>query len=349
MILVTGATGLLGIYLLMELSEKETKKIKATFRSETKKQEAKDLFFKYNNYSNTQENWNKIIWIKTDITNIPELDLAFDSISEVYHCAGYISFITSEFEKLKKINIEGTANVVNMALKYSVEKFCHVSSISTLNLAPGETTFNEKSNWNPELKNTVYAISKFGGEMEVWRGIQEGLNAVIVKPGVIIGSGFFNTGSSKIFKNTYNGIPFYTTGKTGYISILDCVKTMHFLMINSLFNDSFILVSENKTHKEVIDTICSIYNHKLPKRHISKKLLKPFAYTEDILNKTFNYTPKIPLEIIDSLFNSSEYINTKITNVINWEFEQVDNTLKKVSADYYSSLSDNSSSSDSLS
>ena len=345
MILVTGATGFLGVYLLMELTKKKSKSIKALYRNDLKKQEAKEVFFKYNSHSNTQKNWNKITWIKADITNIPDLDTAFSNVTEVYHCAGYISFITKEFDKLKKINIEGTANVVNMSLKYNVAKFCHVSSISTLNLAPGKTVFNENSHWNPEQKNTVYAISKFGGEMEVWRGIQEGLNAVIVKPGVIIGSGFFNTGSSKIFKNTYKGIPFFTKGKTGYISVIECAKIMTQLMNNNLFNDSYILVSENKTHKEIINTISVAYNHKKPQKSINKKLLKAFAYAEKTLNTIFNYTPKIPLEIVDSLYNLSEYDNTKISSILNWELEKIDLILKKVSADYLSLEDSNSPSS----
>ena len=270
MILVTGATGLLGTYLLIELSEKESKPIKATFRSESKKAKCRDAFIKYNPYANAKKKWGKISWIEADINNIPKLSVAFIDVSEVYHCAGYISFISSEFEQLKKINIEGTANVVNMALAKNVTKFCHVSSIATLNLNPGETTLNEDSKWNSEADNTAYAISKFGAEMEVWRGVQEGLNATIVNPGVIIGSGFFDTGSGKIFKNISRGIPFYTSGKTGYIGIFDCVKAMHFLMKNNLFNNRYVLISENKTHKEILDTVCSNLLIKAPNKTISK-------------------------------------------------------------------------------
>lgn len=337
MILVTGATGLLGVHLLMELCEKEQLHIKAIYRTQAKKNEAQQVFLNFNPYSNAAEKWRRIVWVNADITTIPSLELAFKDVSQVYHCAGYVSFNTKKFDLLKKINIEGTANVVNLALSYNVSKFCHVSSIATLNINLGEDSFNENSQWNTEANNSGYAISKFGGEMEVWRGIQEGLNAVIVNPGVIIGSGFFTKGSSKLFSTVNNGIPFYTPGGTGYVSVIDCVKIMQTLMNKSVFNERFIIVGKNTTHKKVIDSIANYLNINAPKKQIHKKWVTLLAKTEYALSLISNFKPSIPLDIIDGLFEVSVYENKKIKNTLNWHFEDLEKTLKKVALDYHSS------------
>ena len=348
MILVTGATGLLGIHLLMELSEKTHIPIKAIYRTETKKNKAKHVFYNYNPYSDTAKKWHQIIWIKADITDIPSLELAFKDVSQVYHCAGYVTFNRKKFDLLKKINIEGTANMVNMALSKNITKFCHVSSVAALNINLGEDSFNENSLWNSELNNSGYAISKFGGEMEVWRGIQEGLNAVIVNPGVIIGSGFFSKGSSKIFSTVHKGIPFYTSGGTGYVSVTDCVQIMQTLMVKSIFNERFILVGKNTTHKKVIDSIAHHLNVNTPKKRIDKKWVTLVAKIQFGLSYITKLRPSIPLDIVDSLFEVSIYENTKIKNTLNWHFEKLDVTLKQVALDY-SSSNRTSSSSDSSS
>lgn len=344
MILVSGATGLLGIHLLMELCQKDDIPIKAMYRTETKKNEAKHVFLNYNPYADATTKWHQIIWVKADITNIPSLEIAFKNITQVYHCAGYVTFNRKKFELLKKTNIEGTANMVNMSLSNSISKFCHVSSIATLNKVPSETVFNEKSPWNTESENSGYAISKFGGEMEVWRGIQEGLNAVIVNPGVIIGSGFFNKGSSKIFSSVNKGIPFYTPGSTGYISVVDCVEIMHQLMSKNIFKERFVLIAKNTSHKNVIDKIGAYLQTKTPKKQIGKVCLLLIGKTEYIMSCISKYKPSIHLDVINSLYENSEYDNTKIKNTLNWRFEEFNDTLKTVSLNYQSSLNDSPSS-----
>lgn len=345
MILITGATGLLGVHLLMELCQKEHIPIKAVYRSETKKNKARQVFLNYNPYSEAVEKWLRITWVKADITDIPSLKIAFKDITQVYHCAGYVTFNRKKFNLLKKINIEGTANLVNIALSNKVSKFCHVSSIATLNKDIGTITFNEDSPWNTEANNSGYAISKFGGEMEVWRGIQEGLNAVIVNPGVIIGSGFFTKGSSKIFSSVNKGIPFYTTGSTGYVSVVDCVQIMHRLMEENIFNERFILVGKNIAHKKVIDNIAQHLKVKTPEKRIGKSWLNLIGKIEYALSSISRYKPSIHLDVINSLYDNSIYENEKIMNTLSWHFEDLDTSLKKVSKDYQSSLKDTSSSS----
>ncbi len=171
MILVTGATGLLGSHLVLHLIENGAK-VRAIYRSPDSLEKTKSLFKGYQ-----KENlFDKIEWVEADITEIPALELAFKKIRQVYHCAALISFDPAEENQLRKINIEGTANIVNFSIAYQIEKLCYVSSIAALgDLKEFENTVTEDTEWNPEKHHSDYAISKFGAEMEIWRGQQEGI------------------------------------------------------------------------------------------------------------------------------------------------------------------------------
>lgn len=334
MILVTGGTGLLGLHLLIELTNSNKKPIKAIFRSENKLSITKNHFLRINPYSDPVEKWDRITWIKADITDTPSLELAFENCTTVYHCAALVSFLNKDFTKLKKVNIEGTANIVNLSILNKIEKFCFVSSIATLNLNPGESIYSEDSQWNNEALNSGYAISKHGAEMEIWRGIQEGLNAVIVNPGVILGKGFYKDGSSAIFTKTKQGIPFYTNGGTGFIGAVDCAKIMLSLMKQNKFSERFILIAENTTYKKIMHKIANELNSKKPTKAISRTSLSLIANFENVLNTIFNRKPIIPLDIVNSLTTVSNYSNKKTKQELNYNFTPINSVIKSTCEDF---------------
>ena len=197
MILVTGGTGLVGSHLLFELVH-TNENIRAIYRDEAKQVLVKKVFSYYSEESNLL--FNKIDWVKADLLDIPTLTEVFTGITHVYHCAALISFDPKDYHKLRKINIEGTANIVNLCIANTISKLCYVSSISTLGKKENHSHINEETHWNPDADNSVYGISKYGAEMEVWRGTQEGLKTVIVNPGLILGPGLWNSGSGLLFK-----------------------------------------------------------------------------------------------------------------------------------------------------
>ena len=175
---------------------------------------------------NTEEQkklFDKIEWIEGDINDITSLDVAFQNISEIYHCAAFISFSNQDFNAMKKINVEGTANMVNTAIVKKVDKFCYVSTIAAI----GERKnmlIDEECEWKEN--NNPYSKTKHDAELEVWRGISEGLNAVIVNPGVIIGSGYWRRGSGAFITQISRGMNYFPPGKTGFICVKDVVKIM---------------------------------------------------------------------------------------------------------------------------
>jgi len=192
MILVTGGTGLVGAHLLYHLLL-ENNTVKAIYRKNSNLQAVKTVFGYYS--TNFELLFQKIEWIEADITNVCSLEKAFENITEVYHAAALVSFTPKDYQKMRKINIEGTANIVNFCIDKKVKKLCFVSSIATIEKATHAKTINEEEDWNLEKNNYGYAITKYGAEMEVWRASQEGVAVVIVNPGIILGAGFWHNGS----------------------------------------------------------------------------------------------------------------------------------------------------------
>lgn len=327
MILVTGGTGLVGAHLLLHLVEKN-KQVRAIYRNEKNIFKTENLF----RIMNKLDLFSCIEWIKADLNDIPALEDAFINVKEVYHCAAMVTFTSSENAKMQKINIEGTANMVNISLAFGVEKFCHISSIATLDETIVGTNFiDETSNWNPDGFHSDYAISKFGGETEVWRAAQEGLNVVIVNPGVIFGVGFPDQGSGEIITKMKAGFPFYTDGKTGIVSVNDVVSCMVNLMENNIFNKRFILVSENISYKELFEKICKLLNKKTKFLEAKKWMLAiawriDWLLTQIIPNKKRSLTK----DLAKASFTKDLYKNDLIKKTLDFEFETSDKFLKSI-------------------
>lgn len=323
MILVTGGTGLVGYHLLLQLLE-EKEVIRAIYRSEKKLQHIKNLFEK----ANKLPQFEKIDWVKADILDIPALEIAFSDISYVYHCAALVSFNPKDEDKLYQNNIIGTANVVNISLSKKVKKLCYVSSISALgNGTEHNLILTEETERNNEAIRSDYSISKFGAEMEVWRGFQEGLEVVIVNPGVIFGNGFPKEGSSLFIQNIKDGQLFYTMGKLGIIPVEDVVKAMTTLMKSPISGERFILVAEDITYKELFDRITETLQQtqcdnkiKKPKYLVKKWQTQVARVLEFIFASLFFRKRMLTQSTIHSLFNMEIHDTSKIKNAIDFEF-----------------------------
>lgn len=330
MILVTGGTGLVGSHLLFQLL-KSNMAIRAIYRREKTLKRVKHVFSYFSDDAETL--FNKIEWIEADINNIPQLQAAFKSITHVYHCAAFVSFEPDKYRLLRKINIEGTANIVNLCLSHKVEKMCYVSSIATIgHQSNPEKLIDEHTEWNPEDDNNVYAITKYGAELEVWRGTQEGLDAVIVNPGIIIGAGFWNGGSSgNMFKRMHNGMSYYTTGVTGFVDVWDVVNAMQWLMTSTIKNEGFILVAESLSFKTVQTKIAEALEVKPPTKE-AKPWILGIAWRLDWLNqKLFGKRRSLSKQAAKSTIRISKYDNTKLKNALDFEFKPINTSIDEVS------------------
>ncbi len=326
MVLITGASGLVGSHLAIHLLE-NGEKVRAIYRESNSKEKTKSIFDLHHKY----HLFSKIEWIQGDILDIPSLEIAFESIDYVYHCAAMISFDPKDEEKLRKTNIEGTANIVNFCLSKKVEKLCYVSSIAALgDLLPHETIITEEIEWNPEKSHSDYAISKYGAEIEVFRAQQEGLKVVIVNPGVILGAGFFDSGSGEIFTKVKKGLKFYTNGITGFVGVSDLVSIMFQLMKSDIEGERFIVISENITYKNLLETIAIEFNVNKPTIQVTK-LMTNLAYRVDwILSNVFFQKRKLSKDMSQSLHLLDLYSNEKVKKTLNFNFEKISGTIKKV-------------------
>ncbi|EMQ95307.1 3-beta hydroxysteroid dehydrogenase/isomerase family protein [Xanthomarina gelatinilytica] len=327
MILVTGGTGLVGSHLLYQLTTNNNP-VRAIYRNKNKLALTKKIFSYYS--ENPDILFNKIDWVEADLLDIPLLTEAFKGITHVYHAAAFVSFEPDKYHLLRKTNIEGTANIVNLSIANKIEKLCYVSSVATIGSATSKDTLNELTLWNPEADNSVYSITKYGAEMEVWRGTQEGLDAVIVNPGVIIGPGIWNYGSGNIFKKVYNGLPFYTKGVTGYVGIEDVVLPMMKLMESPIKNERFILVSENWPYKQFIDKIATSLNVKAPSKKASSLLLQMGWRLDWLKHKLTGKRRRLSKQLVHTLNSKSVYDNTKLKTQLNYQFKPLEKSIKEV-------------------
>ena len=337
MILVTGGTGLVGAHLLYRLvNEGET--VRATYRREKTLKRVAHVFSYFSD--NAEALFESIEWFETDINDIPKLQNAFKGITHVYHCAAFVSFEPDKYHELRKINIEGTANIVNLCISHSVKKLCYVSSIAAIgHQVDPNNLINEQTEWNPENDNSVYAITKYGAELEVWRGTQEGLDAVIVNPGVILGAGFWNGGSSgNLFRQIYNGMRFYATGVVGYVAVFDVVDTMIRLMKSDIKSEGFILVSENLTFKDFQYKVAAELNVKPPKKEAKPWLLNVAWRLDWLKHKLFGSRRRFSKQTARSAVSVTRYDNSKIKNMLGFEFKPIDQSIKEVCSLYLEDL-----------
>ncbi len=327
MILVTGGTGLVGSHLLYFLL-KENAQVRAIHRKSSDIAAVKKVFALYT--PEVDSLFNKIEWIEADITNVPELTVAFKNITKVYHCAAFVNFNPSKYKVLKKANVEGTANIVNICLENNIQKICYVSSVATFGKPLNNELITEETQWNPDENNSVYAITKFGAEMEVWRGTQEGLDAVIVNPGVILGTSPNGGGSEMIITLGSSGIPFYPSGGMGVVDIQDVVKTMILLVDSSTKNEQFILVGKNVTYKELLSKLAPLFAKKPPSKKLSQTIMFFLSNADWLLSKIFGKKRKLSKAIVHSMFKTSFYDASKIKNNLEFQFTPLEVTLERV-------------------
>lgn len=326
MILVTGGTGLVGAHLLYFLLN-NGQKVKAIHRKSSDLNAVLQVFGYYT--SEAKKLFNNIEWVEANLNDIPALTKAFQGVEYVYHAGAYVSFDPKNFSKLQKSNIEGTANVVNLCLEFGVKKLCHVSSIAAIGKSESEP-IHEEMPWNPDDDNNVYAISKYGAEMEVWRGTQEGLDAVVVNPGVIIGSGFWNKGTGVLFSKVYKGMNYYTTGEMGFVDVVDVIACMIELMKSDIKNERFILVAESESYKNLLTKIAEAFGKKPPKKELKLWMLLLAANVDAIRSFVTRGKQMLFKSTAKAMVTKRRYNNEKIKNALNYNFKSLDETVNEI-------------------
>lgn len=333
-ILVTGATGLLGAHVLQQLVAKKHD-VTAICRSTSSKKVIEKVF---RTYSSDTSDIQKIKWVIGDVTDYFSLEDSFDGIDTVYHIAGMISFQGKDKQKLENVNIQGSANVVNAALHRGVKKVIYVSSVAALGRADVEDIINEETPWKNSPVNTHYAVTKHAGEREIWRGSEEGLDVLVVNPGLILGYGDWDSGTGKIVKRIAEGQSFYTDGSNGWVDVRDVARAMIDLDEANVINEKFILVSENVSFEKGFAVMANHLGSKAPSIKAGKLLLGTALWMERVKSFLFSKEPLVTPETLMTASLKSRYDNSKIKNQIGFEFTPFEETVKEVSDLYKKDL-----------
>lgn len=331
MILVTGGTGLLGSHLLMDLAKRD-ERVRALKRDSSDLSVVKKNFSRY--CDQPEMLFSKIEWANGDVLDYLSLTEAMEGVMVVYHCAAMISYNPAERKTLLKNNIRGTANVVNACLEKKIEKLCHVSSIAAIGVSLTGELIDEEHHWQPATNSSAYTLSKFYSEMEVWRGISEGLSAVVVNPSIILGSGDGNKGSSRFFSLINRGMRYYTAGAVGFVDVRDVCRAMIRLMDSPIVNERFIISAENLTYRELFNMIADSLGKPRP-----EKLATPFMTAiawryEKIKSLLTGIAPSLTKENARTGHKSLCYSNNKITLALNMKFIPVKDTVMEVAESF---------------
>ncbi len=322
MILVTGGTGLIGSHLLFHLA-KQGKKVRSNYRTKDSIKKVSEIFAFYTD--NTQL-INQIEWLEADITDISNLECLFEGVEQVYHCAALISFDPKDYKKLERTNVQGTANVVNLCLKYGIKKLCYISSIAAIGPSMNGNMVTEETEWNENMAS-VYGLTKYNAELEVWRGSQEGLSIVIVNPGVVVGPGFWKSGSGSFFTYVSKEKKHFIPGGTGFVSVNDVVNAMSSLMDSEIQSERFILVSENRTYLEFFTKIAKKLGVKVPEKKLSKFMLECFWRLDWVRSNIFGKRRRLSKNMAKGLLNQEQYNGDKIESAMPFAYEKLDEAI----------------------
>lgn len=337
MILVTGGTGLVGTHLLMDLLKYKTP-IRAIYRSEKSLEKAQRIFLLYN--IDWERSLQHIDWIKSDLLNPEVLIEAFESVDYVYHCAAMVSFNKKDKKTMFKVNIEGTANVVNLSLETGVKKLCHVSSTATIGKSNNNEIRNEHCIWENDGTFSNYSVSKYLAENEVWRGSEEGLDIVIVNPSIIIGPGDWTQSSANLFLKVWKGLKFYSKGTNAFVDVRDVSKAMIELMNSSIKSERFLVIGENINFQVLFNDIATALGKRLPFIEVKSWMANFIWRLEAVRTFLFDSDPLVTKESAKSALGNVRYSNAKIKYQLGFKTTPIKSSIKHTSKMFLQDYSD---------
>jgi nucleoside-diphosphate-sugar epimerase len=322
MILVTGGTGFLGNHLLQKLSMQH-KPVRAMYRPSSVLKINKEL--------------KHVEWVEGDVLEVDSICSAMQGITEVYHVAAMVSFDKRQHAIMRKINVDGTENMVNMALENKIQKFGYISSVAVLGRGSQMNYMDENSEWERSKFNSQYALSKMLAEREVFRGAAEGLNVAIVNPSVIIGSGDWQGSSTALFSTIYKGMPFYSTGTNGFVDVDDVTECIIQLMDKNIFGERFILNENNYTYQQIFNWIAASLQVKKPSIKVTKWMSELAWRLEYLKTIVTGKTGLVTKETATTALLHNFYANQKITDKLNYQFTPIEQSIQKAGKLFLSS------------
>jgi len=325
MILVTGGTGLVGTRLLFDLVA-DGKQVRAIKRKSSSLVMLEKIFHVLSDRAD--ELLKQIEWVEGDVQDYLSLESAIQGIEQVYHCAAVVSFDPKDKPMMMRINVDGTANLVNAALAAGIKKLCFVSSVAALGRAEENIMIDENGDWTDSKENSAYAKSKYAAEREVWRGVAEGMNAVIVNPSIIIGPGDPHKSSAKLLATAMKGNPFYTEGVNAFVDVRDVSRTMIRLMESEIVNERFIINQGNYSYRHIFNLMAEGFGKKLPRIEVKPWMFEILWRLDKFRSLISGTSPLITRETARTSGKRYLYSNEKICKALGFNFIPIENSIK---------------------
>lgn len=312
MILITGANGLIGSFLLKNL-------LNLGFK-------AKGLVRPYSDLGllNTEARQNLV---EADLLDLESLETAFEDITTVVHTAAVVSFHSRDIETMHRVNIEGTKNLVNTSLKYGINYFLHLSSVSALGTGTNGIKIDEKVNWKSE-ETSKYGESKFQGELEVWRAYAEGLPALILCPSTTLGPGDWNRSSTQLFKYAWEENKYYSEGILNYIDLRDLTDIIIQFLKEKKTGEKYIVSAGSVRYKEFFDKVANNFSVNPPWKKITRNKAKIAVLLAKIQSLFTGKKPFITKEVARNSLSEHIYDNSRIKKSLNFDFRSLDDSIK---------------------
>jgi len=311
MVFVTGGSGLIGSFLIASLLE-QGYTVRASYRGQVPAMPGTD----------------KVQWLEGDILDSDFLRQALQGVQYVFHCAGLVSYAPQDEMLLRQVNIDGTANVVDACLEQQGSiKLCHVSSIAAIGKPKNAVILAETSKWDIAAEYAAYASSKYLGELEVWRGVAEGLKAVIVNPSVVLGPADWHRSSTQLFKYVYNQNAFYTIGSASFVDVRDVVEAMLQLTFSDISGERYILNAGVMTYKEFFAEAAACLGRKAPSLRVSPALAEVVWRLEHVRSWFTGRRPLITKDTARASGNSHVYSSEKVQKAIKITFRPLSEAI----------------------
>ncbi|RYY57750.1 MAG: NAD-dependent epimerase/dehydratase family protein [Chitinophagaceae bacterium] len=321
-ILITGGTGFLGSYIIAELVSKNYP-VRAIRRGNKLPAHIDPAILA------------KVEWVEGDILDVMSLEDAMHGIHTVIHAAAIVSFSASDKQKMMQVNVDGTANVVNMALEAGTSRFVYISSVAAVGRDAAGGSVDESRKWQESSTSTQYAISKHKAEMEVWRAMGEGLDAVILNPSTILGFGDWQSGSSALFRNVYNEFPWYSPGLNGFVDVEDVARATVLLMESAITEERFIINGDNWTFQRLFETMADHLHKKRPSRETTRFLAGVAWRLEKIKSMLTGSRPVLTRESARVAFSKTMFNSSKLLAALpGFSFTSLDETIRKAGSRY---------------
>ncbi|MFO7863167.1 MAG: NAD-dependent epimerase/dehydratase family protein [Salinivirgaceae bacterium] len=324
MILITGGTGFVGAHLTYQLVT-EGHSVRLLIRNR-EKISALATVFRF--YDRELSDFDHLIEFSDgDVSDIFSIKEALgDDTQLVFHCAGVVSFSADDKQKLLDVNFFGTKNMVDASLATNVEKFVYVSSIAALGDSLDEMVSEQNHKYEVD-RNSHYGISKRKGELEVWRGSQEGLTTIIVNPTVIVGPGQWSAGSPQLFKTVYKGMPFYTKGSTGFVDVRNVAQSMIKLAFSEIENEHFLLNNSNLGYQQFFNMVADNLSVRRPKYEALPWMMNFAAALLGFFGRISGTPSAINKHVAKSALTQTVYDNTKIQSVLKTDYESIEDAI----------------------